>query len=66
MRQEQYKELLRSQQGELDAVLMYQGLAKVVKTDKERETFLLLAKEEANTPSYLAVKVCKKQCGDSL
>ena len=28
-----YKELLRSQQGELDAVLMYQRLAKVVKTD---------------------------------
>ena len=27
MTQEQYKELLRSQQGELDAVLMYQRLA---------------------------------------
>ena len=27
------EELLRSQQGELDAVLMYQRLAKVVKTD---------------------------------
>ena len=34
------KELLRSQQGELNAVLMYQRLAKVVKTDKEREAFL--------------------------
>ena len=40
------EELLRSQQGELDAVLMYQRLAKVVKTDKEREAFLQLAKEE--------------------
>ena len=29
------EELLRSQQGELNAVLMYQRLAKVVKTDKE-------------------------------
>ena len=34
------EELLRSQQGELNAVLMYQRLAKVVKTDKEREAFL--------------------------
>ena len=40
MTQEQFKELLRSQQGELNAVLMYQRLAKVVKTDKEREAFL--------------------------
>ena len=51
MTQEQYKELLRSQQGELDAVLMYQSLAKVVKTDKERETFLQLAKEEGRHAS---------------
>ena len=51
MTQEQYKELLRSQQGELDAVLMYKRLAKVVKTDKERETFLLLAKEEGHHAS---------------
>ena len=34
MTQEQFKELIRSQQGELNAVLMYQRLAKVVKTDK--------------------------------
>ena len=45
MTQEQFKELIRNQQGELNAVLMYQRLAKVVKTDKERETFLKLAKE---------------------
>ena len=43
-----YKELLCSQQGELDAVLMYQRLAKVVKTDKEREAFLQLAKGEGS------------------
>ena len=42
MTQEQFDELLRSQQGELNAVLMYQRLAKVVKTDKEREAFLQL------------------------
>ena len=40
-----------SQQGELDAVLMYQRLAKVVKTDKEREAFLQLAKEEGRHAS---------------
>ena len=51
MTQEQFKELIRSQQGELNAVLMYQKLAKVVKTDKERETFLQLAKEEGRHAS---------------
>ena len=62
MTQEQFKaldpkvashreELIRSQQGELNAVLMYQRLAKVVKTDKERETFLQLAKEEGRHAS---------------
>ena len=51
MTQEQNKELLRSQQDELDAVLMYQRLAKVVKTDKEREAFLQLAKEEGRHAS---------------
>lgn len=45
------EELLRSQQGELDAVLIYQRLAKVVKTDKERETFLQLAKKEGRHAS---------------
>ena len=51
MTQEQFKELLRSQQGELNAVLMYQRLAKVVKTDKEPETFLQLSKEEGRHAS---------------
>ncbi|MCR4674832.1 MAG: rubrerythrin [Lachnospiraceae bacterium] len=46
MTQEQRKELLRSQQGELNAVLMYQRLAKIVKTERERNAFLQLAKEE--------------------
>ena len=51
MTQEQFKELLRSQQGELNAVLMYQRLAEAVKTDKEREAFLQLAKEEGRHAS---------------
>ena len=51
MTQEQLKELMRSQQGELNAVLMYQRLAKVVKSDKERDTFLQLAKEEGRHAS---------------
>ena len=46
MTREQFNELLRSQQGELNAVLGYQRLAKVVKTEKEREAFLQLSREE--------------------
>ena len=48
MTHQQMKELLRSQQGELNAVLMYQRMAEVVKTERERETFLQLAKEEGH------------------
>ena len=51
MNKEQMKELLRSQQGELNAVLMYQRLAKVVKTEEEREAFLQLAREEGRHAS---------------
>lgn len=47
----QYKELLRSQQGETNAVLMYKRLAQVVKTERERETFLQLAREEGRHAS---------------
>ena len=45
------EELLRSQQGELDAVLMYQRLAKMAKTEKERNAFQQLAKEEGRHAS---------------
>ena len=45
------EELLRSQQGELDAVLRYQRLAKMAKTEKERNAFLQLAKEEGRHAS---------------
>ena len=39
-------ELLYAQQGELDAVLMYNRLAEVVKDEKDAATFRQLAKEE--------------------
>ena len=38
--------LLKSQQGELDAVRMYNALAKVVKDSRDAETFRQLAAEE--------------------
>ena len=40
--------LLKSQQGELDAVLMYQALAEVVKDTKDADTFRKLAAEEGH------------------
>ena len=42
------KVLLKSQQGELDAVLMYKALAKVAKLQKDKDTFLQLAQEEGH------------------
>ena len=46
MDQNELKTLLKAQQGELDAVLMYNALAKVVKDENEAETFRCLAAEE--------------------
>lgn len=43
---EERKVLLKSQQGELDAVKMYNALAKVVKDSRDAETFRRLAAEE--------------------
>ena len=51
MTPKQYKALLRSQQGETNAVLMYKRLAQVVKTEREREAFLQLAREEGRHAS---------------
>lgn len=51
MTPKQYKELLRSQQGETNAVLMYKRLAQVVKTEREREAFLQLARDEGRHAS---------------
>ena len=44
--EEEMKILLKAQQGELDAVLMYNALADTVKDPKDAETFRQLAKEE--------------------
>ena len=45
---EDMKILLKSQQGELDVVLMYKALADVVKNKEDRETFKKLASEEGH------------------
>ncbi len=45
------KILLKAQQGELDAVLMYNALAKAVKDEKDAETFRQLASEEGHHAS---------------
>lgn len=42
------KILLKSQQGELDVVLMYRALADVVKDKNDAETFIKLAAEEGH------------------
>ena len=47
MTDKQLRILLRAQQGEIDAVLMYTALAKVVPAD-DAETFRQLAKEEGH------------------
>ncbi|MCR4610323.1 MAG: rubrerythrin [Lachnospiraceae bacterium] len=46
MNKEDMKVILKSQQGELDAMIMYQKLAKVVKEPKDAEVFRQLAVEE--------------------
>ncbi|MBQ9648018.1 MAG: rubrerythrin [Oscillospiraceae bacterium] len=43
---EKTKALLKSQQGELDAVLMYQRLAEVVTDERDAKVFRALANEE--------------------
>ena len=43
----QMKALLKAQQGEEDAVLMYQKLASAVRDEKDRKAFLRLADDEA-------------------
>lgn len=48
---EDMKVLLKAQQGELDAVLMYNALAVVVKDKNDAETFRRLASEEGHHAS---------------
>ena len=51
MNDKEMKILIKSQQGELDAVLMYKALAEVVKDEKDKETFLQLPAEEGHHAS---------------
>ena len=46
MTEKQWKGLLKAQQGELDAVAMYQALARKAKDRRDAETFKQLAAEE--------------------
>ena len=46
MTDKQRKELLKAQQGELDAVPMYGALAKVARHDADKAAFFQLAREE--------------------
>jgi rubrerythrin len=48
---EDMKNLLKAQQGELDAVLMYNALADKVKDEKDAATFRQLAAEEGHHAS---------------
>ena len=51
MKQTDLKTLLKAQQGELDAVLMYNALAAKVKDKQDAETFRRLAAEEGHHAS---------------
>ena len=48
MTEKEMKVLIKSQQGEIDAVLMYQALARVAKNKHDSEVFLKLASEEGH------------------
>ena len=48
MTDKQRKELLKAQQGEMDAVPMYNALADVAKYERDKETFRQLAREEGH------------------
>ena len=50
---EEMKFLLKSQQGELDAVLMYKALANKVKKEEEAEAFRQLAADEGRHAAVL-------------
>ncbi len=63
------KTLLKAEQGELSAVLMYRKLAKVVKDEKDAEVFLRLANEEgvhAKVFKELTNTVVKPKKGKSI
>jgi len=61
MTSENRAELLKSQQGELDAVILYRRLAKIIKESEYKETFLKMAADEGKHAVIL-----KKYTGETL
>lgn len=53
MTNEQKEKLVKSQQGELNAVLIYQRLAKLTKNEKAKEIFLEIASDEGKHAAIL-------------
>lgn len=53
MTNEQKEKLVKSQQGELNAVLIYQRLAKITKDKKGKEIFLEIASDEGKHAAIL-------------
>ena len=53
MNQLKMKSLMKAQQGELDAVLLYQSLAKLTKNSKVKEKFTQIAADEGKHAAIL-------------
>jgi len=53
MNESKMKSLIKAQQGELDAVLMYQSLAKLAKNPNVKEKFMQIAADEGKHASIL-------------
>lgn len=53
MTEDQKKHLLKAQQGELDAVILYRKLAEVVKDEYYKEKFLKVSRDEGKHASIL-------------
>lgn len=58
---EEKKQLLKAQQGELNAVLIYRKLGELVKDELHKETFLKVAEDEGKHAAIL-----KKYTGEAL
>ena len=53
MDNEQKMKLIKSQQGELDAVILYRKLANIIKNEEYKEKFLKVASDEGKHASIL-------------
>lgn len=53
MTAEQKRKLLKAQQGELDAVILYKNLAKIVKNNDLKNKFLKIASDEGHHAAIL-------------